>query len=194
MKTRISWITLAGVAVALALAIILAPSASAQGPGGGYGPGTGMGPGGGPGYGRGMGGPQTSPVAVAAQQLNMTQPDLVAELRGGKTIAQVAADKHVALDTIANAFVAPRAERLQAAVAAGRLSQAQADAQLATIKATVTARLSAPWSPQGNGPGTGFVDQDGDGVCDNAGSGQPGAGRMGGGRMGGGRMGGRMGR
>ena len=187
MKTRISWITLAGVAVALALAIILAPSAFARGSGSGYGPGTGMGPGGGPGYGRGVGGPQSSLVAVAAQQLNMTQADLVAELRSGKTIAQVAADKHVAVDTVADAFVATRAERLQAAVAAGRLTQAQADAQLATIKASVTARLSAPWSPRGNGTGTGFVDQDGDGVCDNAG-GQPGAGRMGGGPRGG-RMG-----
>ena len=190
MKTRITWMALAGVALALALAIILAPSAFAQGPGGGYGSGMGMGPGGG----RGMGGPQSSLVAVASQQLNMTQADLLAELRGGKTIAQVAADKHVALDTIVNAFVAPRAERLQAAVAAGRLTQAQADAQLATIKANITARLSAPWSPQGNGPGTGFVDQDGDGVCDNAASGQPGAGRRGGGRMGGGPRGGRMGR
>ena len=192
MKTRMTWITLAGVAVALALAIILAPSAFAQGPGGDYGPGTG--PGSGAGYGRGMGGPQHSLVAVAAQQLNMTQADLVAQLQGGKTIAQVAADKHVAVDTIVNAFVAPRAERLNAAVAARRLTQAQADTQLATIKANVTARLSAPWSPQGNGPGTGFVDQDGDGVCDNAGSGQPGSGRMGGGRMGGGPRGGRMGR
>ena len=183
MKTRIMWITLAGVALALAVAIILAPAALAQGPTGGYGPGMGMGPGG-----RGMGGPQISLVAVTAQQLNMPQADLVTELQGGKTIAQVAADKHVAPDTIVNAFVATRATRLDAAVAAGRLTRAQADAQLATMRANVTARLSAPWSPQGNGPGTGFVDQNGDGVCDNAGNGPMGAGRMGGGPRGG-RMG-----
>ena len=154
MKARNLWITLAGVALALALAIVLAPSAFAQGPSGGYGPGTGAGPGSGPGYGRGMGGPQRSLVAIAAQQLHMTQPELVAQLQSGTTIAQVAATKHVALDKIVDAFVATRAERLNAAVAAGRLTQAQADAQLATIRANVTARLSAPWSPQGNGPGT----------------------------------------
>ena len=189
MKARNLWITLAGVAVALALAIVLVPSAFAQGPRGAYGPGAGTGPGSGPGYGRGMGGPQSSLVAVAAQQLNMTQADLVAQLKSGKTIAQVAADKQVAGDKIADAFVATRVERLTAVVAAGRLTQAQADAQLATIKANVSARLSAPWSPQGNGLGTGFVDQDGDGVCDNAGTG-----RMGSGRMGGGPRPGRMGR
>jgi hypothetical protein len=177
MKTRIMWMTLAGVALALALAIVLAPSALAQGPGtgaGGRGPG-----GGGAGYGRGMGGPQSSLVAVAAQQLNMTQADLVAELRGGQTIAQVATTKQVGLNKIVDAFVATRTARLDAAVAAGRLTRAQADAQLATMKANVTARLSAPWSPQGNGPGAGFTDQDGNGVCDNAGSGQMGGGWMG---------------
>ncbi|MBK9715032.1 MAG: hypothetical protein IPO81_27665 [Kouleothrix sp.] len=184
MKTRMIWITLAGVALALAVAIVVAPAALAQGPGGGYGAGAGTGPGGGAGYGRGMGGPQSSLVAVAAQQLNMPQVDLVAELQSGKTIAQVAADKHVALDTIVNAFVATRAARLDAAVAAGRLTRTQANTQLATMQANITARLSAPWSPQGNGLGAGFADQDGDGVCDNAGSGQMGSGRMGGGRMG----------
>ena len=31
----------------------------------------------------------------------------------------------------------------------------------------VTAQLSAKFTPRGNGAGTGFVDSDGDGVCDN---------------------------
>jgi hypothetical protein len=126
-----------------------------------------------------MGGPQQSLVAVAADTLGLTQADLVTELRSGKTIAQVAADKQVALDTIVDAFVATRAEQLDAAVAAGRITQAQVDAQLATVRSNVTARLSQPWSPQGNGSGAGFVDQDGDGVCDYAGSGRMGGGARG---------------
>jgi hypothetical protein len=173
MNTK-RWIALAGVALALVIAVVLAPAVLAQGPGGGMGPGGNR-----PGYGRGMGGPQQSLVAVAADKLGMTQADLVAELRSGKTIAQVAAGKQVALDTIVDAFVTTRAERLDAAVAAGRMTQAQADTMLATMKANVTARLSQPWSPQGNGPGSGFVDQDGDGVCDHAGSGQMGGGPRG---------------
>ena len=126
-----------------------------------------------------MGGPQQSLVAVAADKPGLTQAALVSELQGSKTIAQVAESKQVAPDTIVAAFVATRAERLDAAVAAGRMTRAQADAQLATARANVSARLSQPWSPQGNGPGASFVDQDGDGVCDYAGSGRMGGGPRG---------------
>jgi hypothetical protein len=172
--------TLAGVALALAIAVVLAPAVLAQATGAGYGLGSGRGPGGsGPGYGHGMGGPQQSLVAVAADKLGLTQAALLNELQSGKTIAQVADSKQVALNTIVDAFVAMRQTRMAQAVAAGRMTQAQADAQLATVRANVTARLSQPWSSQG--PGTGFVDQNGDGVCDNAGSGRMGGGRMRGG-------------
>jgi hypothetical protein len=182
--------TIVGVALALAMAVLLGRAVFAQGPDTGYGRGSMMPVGDGPGYGRGNGGPQQSLVAVAAETLGMSQADLVAELRGGKTIAQVATEKNVAPDAIADAFVATRMARLEAAVAAGRLTPAEAETRLATMRTTVAARLNAPWSPQGNGPGTGFVDQDGDGICDNAPAGQPRGGHMGGGRMGGGRMGG----
>ena len=173
------WMTLAGVALAVVLAVVLAPAVLAQGPGTGYGSGGGMGPGGsGPGYGRGIGGPQQSLVAVAADKLNMTQANLVAELRNGKTIAQVAAERNVAPSTIVDAFVATRQARLDTAVAAGRMTRAQADAMLATMKTNVTARLNQPGTAQGGGPGSGFVDEDGDGVCDRAGSGRVGGGPM----------------
>ena len=179
MNTK-RWIALGSVALALVIAFLLAPAVLAQG--NGYGPGGGMGPGGpGLGYGRGMGGPQQSLVAVAAEKLNMTQADLVTELRSGKTIAQVAEGKQVALNTIVDAFVATRQARMAEAVTAGRMTQAQADTMLATIRTNVTARLSQTWSPQG--PGSGFIDQNGDGVCDHAGSGRMGGGRMGGGPM-----------
>ncbi|MBK9714809.1 MAG: hypothetical protein IPO81_26445 [Kouleothrix sp.] len=127
-----------------------------------------------------MGGQQQSLVAVAANTLGLTQADLIAQLQGGKTIAQVAGEKNVPLDTIVNAFVSTRQARMAQAVANGRMTQAQADAMLATMRANVTARLSQPWSPQGPGAGMGYADANGDGVCDNAGSGPAGNGRMGG--------------
>lgn len=163
MKTR-TWIALAGIVLAVVVAIALAPAVLAQGPAGGFGPGqaqgrmlgggpgTGMGPHGGMGGMHGqMSGPQQSLVAVAADTLGMSQAGLIAQLQAGKTIAQVASDKNIALDTIVNAFVATRQARKAEAVAAGRMTQAQADAMLATMKANVTARLSQPWSPQGPG-------------------------------------------
>jgi hypothetical protein len=58
------------------------------------------------------------------------------------------------------------------------IDAAKADAMLATMRANVTARLSQPWSPQGPGLGAGFIDQNGDGVCDYAGSGRMGGSPM----------------
>ena len=190
MKTR-TWLTLAGIALAVMVAIAVAPAVLAQGPAGGFGqaqgrmigggtPGAwnGMRQRGGMGGMRGQMGGQQSLVAVAADTLGITQADLIAQLQGGKTIAQVASEKNVTLDTIVNAFVATRQARMAQAVADGRMTQAQADAMLATMRANVTARLSQPWSPQGPGMGAGYADANGDGVCDNAGSGGMGAGRM----------------
>ncbi len=141
----------------------------------------------------GWGGPQQSLVAVAAKALNMEQTALVAALNGGKTIADVAKDKGVALDKIVDAALADRAEFLKNAVIAGRITQAQADAVLAQMRTHITAQLSAPFSPRGYGMGLGFVDADQDGVCDLCGAGPAGRGMMGGAGMMGGR-GGRWGR
>jgi hypothetical protein len=181
MKTR-TWLTLAGIALAVVVAIAAAPAVLAQAPMGGFGQAQGRMGGNMPGAEYGMGrrgqmggmrgqmGGQQSLIAVAADTLGMTQADLIAQLQGGKTVAQVAGEKNVALDTIVNAFVATRQARMAQAVAAGRMTQAQADAMLATMRANVTARLSQPWSPEGPGMGAGYADVNGDGVCDNAGS------------------------
>jgi hypothetical protein len=50
----------------------------------------------------------------------------------------------------------------------GKITQAQADQYIATMKANITARLSAPRAstPRGNGNGQGFIDANGDGICD----------------------------
>jgi hypothetical protein len=121
-----------------------------------------------------MGGQENSLVAIAAKTFNISQADLVATLNGGKTIADVAKEKGVALDTIVDAAITTRVDWMKTAVSSGRLTQAQADANLATMKANITTQLSAKFTPRGNGAGTGtgstFVDSDGDGVCDNMGT------------------------
>jgi hypothetical protein len=157
------WLKLGVVPAILALIVVLALSASAfaNGPasqdtrlasGQGYGPGN-------------RGGSQNSLVAVAARVLGMSQTDLIAQL-DNKTIAAVAKEKGVATSKIVDAFLAPRVEALRSAVSAGRLTQAQADQSLATMKANVTARLNNTWTPRGPGLGTGFVDANHDGICD----------------------------
>lgn len=176
------WLKLGMVAtvVALAGALALSTTAFAQagtpaaGPrGGGNGMGAGV---------RGAwGGPGNSLVTVAAEAMEMERVELVAELNAGQTIADVAAARGVVLDTIVDAMVAPRAAWLSQAVAAERLTQAQADTMLATMQAQVLAQLSAPHTPYGSGlgGGMGFVDADGDGVCDTGGGTMPGANRGG---------------
>ncbi len=125
----------------------------AQGPVPGYG---GM-----AGLGGQWGGAENSLVAVAAKVLEMEQAALVAELNAGKPIAAVAQAKGIAVEQIANEFVAVRAQALQAAVTAGRLTQAQADEMLATLKTQVLQDLSNPYTPNGSGAGMGFAGANG---------------------------------
>lgn len=123
-----------------------------------------------------MGGQDYSLVTVAATTLGMERTELLTALNGGKTIADVAQDKGVDLTRIVDAAVAQRATWLQEAVKAGRITQTQADTNLAAMKANVTTQLSAKFTPRGNGTGA-FVDADGDGVCDTMPNMQPGGGR-----------------
>ena len=154
-------LTIVGV-LAILVAALPAGAAFAQGPSGQNQP---------LGLGRGnWGGPDNSLVAVAAKVLGMEQTALVAELNAGKTIADVAAAKSVALDKIVAAFVQPHIDWLNQAVKDSKITQAQADQSIAAMKANITAKLSAPHAsaPRGNGrqAGQGFVDANGDGVCD----------------------------
>lgn len=111
-----------------------------------------------------MGGPDDSLVAIAAKTLGLAQADLIAALKDGKTIADVANEKGVDPAKIADAFVAEKVADRQAMVASGRWSEAQLATMTAMMKANIAQKLSQPLAVQGNG--TGFVDADGDGVCD----------------------------
>ncbi len=182
-----SWWKIGTLAAALAVIGLLAfgTAAFAQGPtpsdtpqpGYGYGMGFGMGRMG------GIGGPQNSLVAVAGKVLNMSQTDLVAALNNGKTIADVAKEKGISTDKIVGEFLANRSTSLKTLVDAKRITQAQADSWLATMKTNVTAQLTAKFTPRGYGMGAGFVDANHEGICDlcgaQAGQGGPGFGMRG---------------
>ena len=129
-------------------------------------PAAGMGGMSGNGMGGRWGGPQSSLVATAAQVLKMNQTDLIAQLTAGQTLAQVAQAHGSSASALAEAFVATRQQALSQAVAAGQMTQAQADTMLANMKANVATQINSPWTPKGRGGGQGFVDANGDGVCD----------------------------
>lgn len=105
----------------------------------------------------GWGGFGLSPVAIAAEALGMDQADLVAELQSGKTVAQVAEEQGVELQTVVDAIVDAHAERLNQAVEAGRLTQEEADALLSRLTEDMTERLSEPFTFWGRGGGPGFM-------------------------------------
>jgi hypothetical protein len=173
------WTLVLTVAVAIAASLILTMSADAQTvtqipgaragivdlPMGGAMAGAAMHRGTGRGMGIGAGmrmGSDASLIAVAAEKLGMTVDALVAELRAGKTIEELAQAKGVDVQTIVDAVLALRAERLKELVAAGTITQAQADAMLAEMKTHLETRVSEPFQPgsgtcprRGSGPGRG---------------------------------------
>lgn len=197
MKSRIV-VLAAGFVALLLVAVALAPGAFAQTPG----PGNGQVPrqgnaSGMPGMMQGrmagmgmamMGGQQNSLVAVAADKIGISVQDLITALGGTKSIAQVATEHNVQASTIIDAFVASGAKNLTVAVQNGRITQAQADQMLATMRTHVTEEVNEVWTAKGPGNGTGFVDGDNDGTCDHMQDGTRPSGDRGG------MMNGRMGR
>lgn len=171
------WMKLGGLLLVAAMALLsVSYVVSAQGPRGGSG--------GCPGCGMGFGGADHSLLAIAAKTLGMDQTELVAELNTGKTIADVAKTKKVDLDKIVEAFIADHQAMMALAVANGHMTQEQVDARLAIMRTNVTVQMSEKFTPNSNGMG--FTDENGDGLCDHAGTmgGMMGSGMMHGGMMG----------
>ncbi len=88
-------------------------------------------------------------VELVAEVLGMSPEDLVAELREGKSVTDVAAEKGVALETVVEALLDARREALAEAVAAGRLTQEEADEMLAEMEERITERLQQSGLPMG---------------------------------------------
>lgn len=101
------------------------------------------------GHGRPMGSWGTSLFSVAAEQLGMSESDLKAALQEGKSIADVAAEQGVDVQSIADAYLAQLAEKLNEAVQEGRLAQKQADWMLEQAEGQVADQLSQTWEDCG---------------------------------------------
>jgi hypothetical protein len=85
----------------------------------------------------------------------MTPAELGANLRGGKTLKSVAADKNVLYDTVVAAVTAAVKADLDAAVKAGTIKQARADRVLARLQQSLVdgrLRPAAPVAPAGSAP------------------------------------------
>jgi hypothetical protein len=107
---------------------------------------------GGPGDHRGGGGDE---LAAAATYLDVTEANLLTSLQSGKTLAQVAgATSGKTVVGLIDALVAAEKTELAAAVAAGRITQSQADQMTAGLTAHVTAEVNGTRSAHGHdGPG-----------------------------------------
>jgi len=101
---------------------------------------------------RGLGGVSgVSLRSVAADKLGMELADLLAELENGKTIAALAEEKGVDAQAIVDAYLAQVKEKLNEKVAAGDLTQAQADTQLEQATTRSTEKLDSTWQGHESG-------------------------------------------
>jgi hypothetical protein len=75
---------------------------------------------------------------AAATYLGLTQDELRTALESGKSLAQVAQDEGKSVDGLVDALVAAAKERLDADVAAGRLTDAQRQSMLADLQDRIT--------------------------------------------------------
>ena len=95
---------------------------------------------GGPGFRGGPhGGGHGAELDVAATYLGVTEASLRDSLMSGKSLAQVAQEKNKSVDGLVDAIVAEQKKELAAAVAAGKLTDAQRD----SIEQNLPARVKA---------------------------------------------------
>jgi polyhydroxyalkanoate synthesis regulator phasin len=79
----------------------------------------------------------------AASYLGLSETELRAQLRDGKSLAQVARDRGKSVDGLVDALVAAAKERLDEAVAAGRITKAEESSVLNDLRQRITNRVEA---------------------------------------------------
>ena len=97
-------------------------------------------------------------LAAVAEMLGVEATDLVAALQDGATIADVAADNDVDVQTVIDGLVGQLSERLDEAVAEGRLTAEAADDKLAEATERIEAMINGELSfagPRRGGRGFG---------------------------------------
>lgn len=84
---------------------------------------------------------------AAATYLGLTEAELRAQLEAGKSLAQVAQDRQKSVDGLVQALVAEAKEKLDAAVEAGRLTEAQRQSMASGLEQRITGLVNrAPGS------------------------------------------------
>jgi urease accessory protein UreF len=98
----------------------------------------------------------TNDIAAAATYIGTTEADLHSKLQAGQTLAQIATAAGKTRDGLIAAMVADGNAKIDAAVAAGTITAAQATEKKASLTAHVTAEVDAT-RPAGvpGGPGRG---------------------------------------
>jgi hypothetical protein len=81
-------------------------------------------------------------TSVVAKAIGISEADLLTALNGGQTAAQVATAHGVAVQKVIDALVADGQSELAADVSAGRITQAQADAEKAEITQRATDQVN----------------------------------------------------
>lgn len=81
-------------------------------------------------------------LEAAAAAIGIDEADLQAALEDGSTIAEVAEANGVAVDDVIDAMVEAKAEKLDAKVAEGRITQEEADEKLANAEERITDRVN----------------------------------------------------
>ncbi len=91
---------------------------------------------------------------AAAQKLGLTVDQLRAELRAGKSLAQIAQEKGVGRDDLKAALLQAARNRIQQAQQQGRLTQQQADQILSRLESQIDRLIDATPRPRhGQPPG-----------------------------------------
>lgn len=89
--------------------------------------------------------------AVLTDLLGLTAEELYDLRADGKTLAEIAAAKGISEDAVVTAILAERQEVLAAAVAAGRLTQEQADLMLQNMSENIRLSVTSQIGPKGFG-------------------------------------------
>jgi hypothetical protein len=103
--------------------------------------------------GHGPGGGRNEAVtdtSVVAKAIGISEADLTTALQGGQTVAQVAAAHNVNLQVVVDALVADGQAELDAAVKAGTMTQAQADAEKANLTQRATDQANGSFDGGGH--------------------------------------------
>ncbi len=88
---------------------------------------------------------------AAARALGMTADELSTAVQGGKSLAEVAKDQRVSVDSLIKAMVTAAKIQFDTAVKDGTMTQAQADSMKSSLTQRITAQVNG--ARLGRGPG-----------------------------------------